>query len=121
MRENCIACNIGGVGRRSPHFKQKYGKCNICQGLGWTDSYDVDYLVDKQETNNLSTKEELQKMVAMFKEQTLRLQKINKQRFDRIAELGADKDTGTTARTIIRGASIRFTTQGIFSASHDAG
>ena len=35
----------------------------------------------------MSTKEELQKMVAMFKEQTLRLQKINKQRFDRIAEL----------------------------------
>ena len=35
----------------------------------------------------MGTKEELEKMIAMFKEQTLRLQKINKQRFERIAEL----------------------------------
>jgi len=47
MRENCVHCNIGGVGRRSPYFKQKYGKCILCHGLGWVDSYDVDYLVDK--------------------------------------------------------------------------
>jgi|TARA_Y100000401_G_scaffold77234_1_gene62914 excinuclease UvrABC ATPase subunit len=47
MRENCEYCNIGGVGRRSPHFKEKYGKCIVCHGLGWVDSYDVDYLVDK--------------------------------------------------------------------------
>jgi len=50
MRENCSICNIGGVGRRVPHFKkyfEKYSKCIKCDGLGWVNVYDVDYLVDK--------------------------------------------------------------------------
>ena len=35
----------------------------------------------------MPTKDELQKMVKLLKEETAKLQKVNKQRFDRIAEL----------------------------------
>lgn len=47
MKATCKNCNIDGVGKRSPHFKQRQGKCNLCNGLGWTGTYEVDYLIDK--------------------------------------------------------------------------
>ena len=47
MRVSCEICNIGGVFGRSPHDKKLNGKCILCKGLGWVESYATDYLIDK--------------------------------------------------------------------------
>ena len=86
MRHDCEICNIGGVARRSPHYKERNGKCILCNGLGWVETYTTDYLVDKQEID-LSTKEELERELKILKEEKSKLEKSNKNRFDTIASL----------------------------------
>ena len=86
MRHDCEICNIGGVARRSPHYTERNGKCVLCNGLGWVETYTTDYLADKQEIP-LSTKDELERQVRMLKEENSKLENANKTRFDTIANL----------------------------------
>ena len=86
MRHDCEICNIGGVARRSPHYTERNGKCILCDGLGWVETYATDYLVDKQEID-LGTKEELERELRTLKEEKGKLEKSNKNRFETIANL----------------------------------